>query len=161
MKWVRVFAWMSFAGYLVVLLTLLYVSGRFGSFTDYSFAEKIRYASNFVPLATIREYITAYQNETLNLSIIVRNLGGNLIAFTPFGFFLPLLFRRLRPLMPFLLTFIAILFVIESVQLLTMRGSFDVDDFILNIPSALMGWGLYQLGEKLVKQSRWELKTSG
>ena len=161
MKMVRLFAWMSFVGYLFVLLTLLFVIGRFGSFTDYTFAEKLLYASNFVPFATIQEYITAYQNETLNLSIIVRNLGGNLIAFTPLGFFLPLLFRRLRPIAPFLVTFISILFVIETTQLLTMRGSFDIDDFILNIPSALLGWGLYQVGEKLVKQSRWELETSG
>lgn len=150
MKFLKALMWGSFILYLLVLGTLLFVSSRHGYLVyDYTFAEKLRYNANFVPFATISDYITAYQNQTLNTDIIVRNLGGNLIAFTPFGLFLPLLFEKLRKIGPFLLVFISILTGIEVTQLLTVRGSFDVDDFILNIPSALLGWGIFHLGSKV------------
>ncbi|WP_342526582.1 VanZ family protein [Chryseomicrobium sp. FSL W7-1435] len=157
MKLFKGFMWGSFILYLLVLGALLFVSSRHGYLVyDYTLAEKLRYNANFIPFATISDYIKAYQNQTLNTDIIVRNLGGNLIAFTPFGLFLPLLFEKLRKVGPFLIVFISILTLIEVTQLLTVRGSFDVDDFILNIPSALLGWGIFHLGHKLFSNWRYE-----
>lgn len=150
MKYSKVIGWIGFSLYLFVLLTLMFVVSRVGGMAQaYSIQEKFQYMSNFVPFETIGSYVEAYQNGTMNTDIIVRNLGGNMIAFTPFGFFLPLLFERLRKLVPFLLVFVSCLFILETVQLLTARGSFDVDDFILNVPSALLGWGIFMIGARL------------
>ncbi len=153
MRYNKVIGWIGFSLYLVVLLTLMFVVSRFGGMAQgYSFQEKLQYMSNFVPFETIGSYVEAYQNGTMNTDIIVRNLGGNMIAFTPFGFFLPFLFKRLRKLVPFLLVFVSCLFVLEVAQLLTARGSFDVDDFILNVPSALLGWSIFMLGARLFQR---------
>jgi glycopeptide antibiotics resistance protein len=39
---------------------------------------------------------------------------------------------------------IILLFIIEVVQLVTRRGSFDIDDFILNMVGALIGFGIWK-----------------
>ena len=35
---------------------------------------------------------------------------------------------------------------VELLQLLTRRGALDVDDLLLNLPGAILGWLLWRLG---------------
>ena len=42
----------------------------------------------------------------------------------------------------FSIAIIILVFIIEVVQLVTRIGSFDIDDFILNILGALIGFGI-------------------
>jgi glycopeptide antibiotics resistance protein len=66
---------------------------------------------------------------------VVRNiiyLVGNLIGFSPLGFFLPVLFSKQRMFKVFIITVGLALVCLELAQLMTMRGSFDIDDIILN-----------------------------
>ena len=94
---------------------------------------------NIIPFKTIILYITRMDR----VSFI--NILGNLIAFAPMGFFLPLLFKKTRNLKNFLLTILSIILSIEIVQLITLLGSFDIDDLILNLLGAFLIYKLYQI----------------
>src|SRR5690606_38936395 len=102
----------------------------------------------------ISTYITAMFDGSLNLNIAIKNLFGNLIMFLPMGIYLPYYIKKLNKVGKFTLSMIILLFVIEATQLVTRRGSFDMDDFILNIVGALVGFGIWK--SKIVQ--RWLLK---
>ena len=73
------------------------------------------------------------------------NIAGNILAFVPFGFLLPLAYPKSRGVIRmFIIAFLSVL-LIESFQLITMLGTFDVDDIILNVPSILLGYGIFIL----------------
>lgn len=56
----------------------------------------------------------------------------------PFAFFLPLLFKKQNNFKTFLLTMICIVIGIELLQFITMSGSCDIDDVILNVSGSLI-----------------------
>lgn len=95
--------------------------------------------NNLIPLKTIIEYI-ARQDK-----VAIINLLGNIIAFAPMGLFLPLIFKKQNKLKNFVLTNIAIILTIEMLQLLSLSGSFDIDDLILNLLGALLIYALYKV----------------
>jgi len=67
-------------------------------------------------------------------------LVGNLVGFLPLGFFLPILFQRQQRYRIFIATVLLVLIGLELAQVLTMRGSFDIDDLILNSAGASLGF---------------------
>ena len=81
------------------------------------------------------------------------------------GLFLPLLFKKQNKLKNFIFTNIAIILVIEVLQFLSLSGSFDIDDLILNLLGALLIYGLYkirkinQLVNKLFLIKKYDFKT--
>jgi len=98
------------------------------------------YMINLKPFETISYFL---QFDRFNTSIWVVNLIGNIAIFVPFGVLLPIIFgKRLRK--SFYIFFLGVL-LLESLQLLTRRGSFDIDDFILNSVGFLLGYGLFRI----------------
>ena len=95
--------------------------------------------NNIIPLKTIIEYMMRGDR------VAMINLLGNIVAFAPMGIFLPILFDREKKLKNFILTNIAIILGIEILQFLTLSGSFDIDDFILNLLGALIVYSLYKI----------------
>ncbi len=95
--------------------------------------------NNLIPFKTIIEYIVRQDR------VALINLFGNVIAFAPMGLFLPLLFNKQKKTFFFILTNIIIVLVIEILQFLSLSGSFDIDDLILNIGGALIVYGLYKI----------------
>lgn len=91
---------------------------------------------NLIPFNTIIGYIKNYNN-LLDSSALIINVYGNFIACMPFSFFLPMLFKKQNKFISFLITIILIVTGIEIIQFITLSGSFDIDDFILNISGAL------------------------
>lgn len=95
--------------------------------------------NNLIPFKTIIEYIVRQDR------VALINLFGNIIAFAPMGLFLPLLFKKQKKTFFFILTNIIIVLVIEILQFLSLSGSFDIDDLILNIGGALIIYSLYKI----------------
>lgn len=92
------------------------------------------YSYNLVPFLTIASY---FPIRAMSSWI---NIVGNIAVFIPFGVLIPLAFRiRMRKSMGF---FLAGLCLLELTQLLSRRGSFDVDDLILNSVGFTLGYGL-------------------
>ena len=113
------------------------------------YAQLLAQNINMLPLLTIRNYWNVVQagpdaNPEMFRHCMI-NLAGNLALFVPAGILLPKLFPALRKLPVFFFTCAGIIFLIESVQLYTLRGSFDVDDVILNLLGMAIGFALYQL----------------
>ncbi|XKF72269.1 VanZ family protein [Cytobacillus firmus] len=134
----------SFLSYLCALTVLLFFISR-GSWSDMPLMQYMKLSSNFVPLKTINGYVLAISNGSMNLIIPIKNLAGNVAAFLPMGIFLPYFIRRLNTLNSFAVTMTVMIISVEIIQLVTRRGSLDIDDFILNIIGALIGFGLWKM----------------
>ncbi|MFB1050912.1 VanZ family protein [Paraliobacillus sp. JSM ZJ581] len=153
MKKVKVIFSISFIFYLLVMLMLMFLDNRGYMWTNLSMFEYIRYSSNLIPFRTISTYIQAIFDGSMNIDVPIKNLSGNLFMFLPMGIYLPFFIRKLHKANLFLISMIVILFVLEVVQLITRRGSFDIDDFILNLIGALMGFGIWKskVAQKLLR----------
>ncbi|PLT29587.1 VanZ family protein [Peribacillus deserti] len=119
--------------YFVVLFYLLFLSGYRQSVQgtlDY----------NLVPFRSISRDFNAI--DSIHIGLLTNNLVGNILAFIPFGFLAPLLWRKIHNWVRLFLFSFLITFLIEVLQLLFRIGSFDVDDMILNVLGSLFGFFL-------------------
>lgn len=81
---------------------------------------------------------------SVKIGAIYQQTWLNIVLFVPMGYLLP--FRLRQPkLWNVLAIGAAISLLIETVQLLTHLGWFDVDDIFLNTLGALLGYGLYKV----------------
>jgi glycopeptide antibiotics resistance protein len=140
----RVVFSISFLFYLFALVYLLFLGTRGNFWVDLSLIDYIKSSSNFVPFKTISTYIKAIFEGSMNMDIPIKNLIGNFIMFLPMGIFLSYFIKRINKVSVFSISMIILLFVIEVIQLVTRRGSFDIDDFILNMFGALIGFGIWK-----------------
>ena len=130
-----------FVFYAAVMLWLLFDRER--SLIELDYWEHVRQNLNLEPFHTIRLFWNALdQEEYRRLAII--NLGGNVLMFVPLGFFLPTLWKSFRKWWKTWIATLLIMLTVELVQLFTLRGSFDVDDLILNLLGAAVGYVVYR-----------------
>ena len=154
-KGIKVIFGISFIFYILALVMLLFAGVMFVGirghiWTDLSLIEYIKSSSNFVPFKTISTYVQAIFDGSMNISIPIKNVVGNLFMFLPMGIFLPFFIVKINKVSIFTISMIILLFFIEAIQLVTRRGSFDIDDFILNTLGALIGFGIWK--SKLVQR---------
>lgn len=69
---------------------------------------------------------------------------GNFAGFIPFGLLIPILYRC--GFFKFISLFFLSILVIETVQMLTFLGSFDINDAIVNTLGAAVGFCAYKIG---------------
>ena len=146
-----------FSLYIIMLLNLTLFDKYFGRsggmlyMTDtLSVRNYFETSFNIVPFETIDNYIIAFKNDNLLVSDFLYNIVGNLLAFMPFAFFLPRLFKRINKFNKFFIIVSCCILLVEFLQLLTMSGSFDVDDYILNILGASLLYGI--INNSLIKK---------
>ena len=137
-KVIRVLEILLFAAYLVMQCYFLFIADRI----ERTYAERT-YHYNLVPFKEIRRF-WVYRH-SLNFWSVVLNLVGNVVAFIPFGLFLPRLFLRCRKFL--LTTFFCFEFslCVEVIQLIWKVGCFDVDDIILNTLGGILGFLVYRI----------------
>ncbi len=128
--------WGGFGIYALVLIYVLFLSRN--PWSGFSIADYIRHFTNFVPFRTVVEYFKSYQKgfET----VAIRNLLGNLLLFLPMGAFLPLLFRQCNSFWRVVIVIFGMIVLSEVIQLLLRVGSMDIDDVILNLCGAMVGY---------------------
>lgn len=129
--------WVLFLLYLALLSYLMFFSEDFGRTNP-----NRGYAYNLAPFKEIMRFITYY--ETLGMRAVVVNLAGNVIAFMPFGFFMPVVSRRSRGPVRIIFLGFGFSLMLETIQLVFKVGSFDVDDLILNTLGAAIGFFCYR-----------------
>ena len=130
---------------LVLLCLLFYRSSRWDP--ELGYQQLLQSGSNFTPLYTIRNYVNIilhYPNSVYYRHCII-NLVGNILLFIPIGFFPPRIFHKTARFFPFIAVCFGCLLLVETLQLLTLTGSFDVDDILLNMTGALLGFALSKL----------------
>ncbi len=127
-----------FAIYLLLLLNFTIFDGYFGrDASEKTVTEFFAERGNLVPLATLVRQTRALADGRYDLDFYVVNIVGNIAAFAPLAVFLPALFEKCRRFLPFFLVTSAAIIAVESAQLFLRVGSYDVDDYMLNIAGAV------------------------
>lgn len=98
---------------------------------------------NLLPFQTIRLFLGLLNHPNFRRDAVI-NLVGNIVMFIPLGFLLPKVFPKLHTLRRTLLAAAVIIIIVELAQLLTLLGSCDTDDLILNLLGAALGYGIYR-----------------
>ena len=130
--------------YLAALIYFLFFADEYSRRT----ATEMRY--NFVPFTEIRRFLVYH--EMLGRRAVFLNVYGNILGFIPFGFFLPLLHRTFRRAPRTISTCCLFSCGVELAQLVTRRGSCDVDDVILNTLGGILGYLLFSLCNRARKR---------
>lgn len=135
---IRLLCRILFVVYLVILFYFLFFAEMMGRVSDSGERE---YIYNLELFKEIRRFIVYH--EVLGWKAVILNLAGNVVAFVPFGFFLPVVLKNCKGWLLVTLLTMTASFVIETVQLVTKVGSFDVDDILLNTLGGIVGYICY------------------
>ncbi|MGN1205931.1 MAG: VanZ family protein [Eubacterium sp.] len=136
---------LAFAGYMILLIYFLFFSEEYGRTVHYT-----EYQYNLVLFHEISRYIK--YREIVGIEYFLINIVGNIVVFMPFGFFVPNLKKW-----DFLRVVIAGFFfslAVETVQLVTKVGTFDVDDLLLNTIGVMLGCICYCFCRKIYRVIR-------
>lgn len=140
-----------FAILIVYGLILLYVLffRRIGVDYPWTYPEYLNAMHNFIPFKSVYDLFTA---PVLPASVVVRfalNFFGNIFLFIPWGILLPACFERMRSFRRFSILTLITLIAMETIQILTMLGSFDIEDISLNMAGACIGYVIWTSRKKL------------
>lgn len=109
-----------------------------------------------VNLHLFSSYKEAYNNFSLNEW---RNVILNILMFVPIGFMMPLLSKKCEK---WYITYLGGFFItlfIETLQLISKRGIFEVDDIINNTLGYAIGYGIVMIFISLFKRKKVSQKT--
>lgn len=137
----ELFRWLEillFAVYLAMLCYFLFFAESLGR----NYSERT-YHYNLMPFKEIRRFWNYRQ--TLGFWFVSLNLVGNVVAFIPFGIFLPRLFQRCENFLLTTLFSFELSLCVEIIQLMWKVGSFDVDDILLNTLGGISGYLFYRI----------------
>lgn len=136
----------AFFIYLIVLFNFVFFSNYFGRVN----AEVLRYQKvNLVPFKTISNYIR--MKDLLNPSVFIINILGNIAAFMPFGFLLPVIVKSKRRMVWLFILSTGLSVFIEMTQGYLGVGVMDVDDVILNVLGGVLGYWVFVIVRAIVK----------
>lgn len=133
--------------YLVALFYFLFFSERYGRTGGSN-----GYRYNIELFKEIKRFVQ-YRHQVGMESFIV-NIVGNVLAFSPFGFLLPIISKKTRGIINVTLLCFELSLFIECVQLANRIGAFDVDDLFMNTLGGLLGYVCYMIVRKLKKGER-------
>lgn len=132
------------AGYTLVILYFMFVGfGRISRFDAFQF----NFTITGIPLWIPKQF-------TLGpLQIWIFALG-NLVAFIPFGVLIPLNLRTTSNL--FLKSFTIFMIgitALESIQMISLLGSFDIEDILINTVGFVIGYASWKFSKQKTKLS--------
>ncbi|MCI8743592.1 MAG: VanZ family protein [Lachnospiraceae bacterium] len=143
--------WVLFVAYLAVLVYFVFFAESFGRLPS----QRDDYAYNLELFKEIRRFYV--YREQLGIKAFLLNVVGNVVAFIPCGFFLPIVSRRGRKWYNTILLCFSLSLSIELIQLVFKVGSFDVDDLLLNTLGGVAGY----VGNRVVQLVRIRRKKLG
>ena len=143
-KTLKILWWMYIA--LLFVFVVVKFKGSFYELSDrvntYSMQGSINY--NLIPFRSMSAQI-----ERITQWWALKNLLGNIIPFIPFGFLLPVTYKKFSSAISVFVIGLASILVIESFQFFTKLGSFDVDDIILNMTGIVCGYVIFLVTNRL------------
>lgn len=132
-RFFRIISFILFIIYLIFLINVLFLDEKYGRVTGVK-------GYNLEPFKTIKNYIKYSGTDTM-----MRNIFGNIVAFMPFGFFVPVILRKTRNFIFMILLSGLMSLLVEVLQYHFAVGSFDVDDIILNTAGGFLGYLIYKI----------------
>ncbi|MDR3280539.1 MAG: VanZ family protein [Synergistaceae bacterium] len=124
-----------FVGVMILVYTGLLLYWMFWGFGRTTHED---YRYNFAPFSTIYYFISS---EDVSTYQFITNLFGNIGLFVPYGIAMTAFFGSLKKS---IIIFCAGLLVAETLQLISKKGVFDIDDIILNITGFAVGYALFR-----------------
>lgn len=142
----RILSGIAFSVYVILLIYFMFFAESLGRGIVSS-----AYHYNLEPFKEISRFIT--YRDRLGMEVVIANLLGNVLAFVPFGLFLPGLINNRFGFMGMTLLSFDLSLFIELLQLASKVGSFDVDDLILNTIGGLLGYCIFRAAWKYRKRN--------
>ena len=137
----RILGAVIFVLYLVLLTYFLFFAEEMGRSPD----ARAEYSYNLTLFKEIRRFIL--YRDILGWRAVFLNIFGNVLAFMPFGFFLPVIWERTRHWYITVILSFAMSLTVETMQLVGKVGSFDVDDLLLNTIGGFVGYIIFALAK--------------
>ena len=134
-KRIRILGKILFVLYIIFIIYFLIFSDWYGRT-----GERQEYHYNLVLFKEIKRF-WEYRAQ-VGMFAMFTNLFGNVIIFMPFGFFMPMA-SKYRSLFSTVFYSFGLSLCVETFQLVTKVGSFDVDDLLLNTIGGLAGYILF------------------
>ena len=134
-KRIRILGKILFVLYIIFIIYFLIFSdwyGRTGEMQEFLYVLVL-----FKEIKRFWEY-----RDQVGMFAMFTNLFGNVIIFMPFGFFMPMA-SKYRSLFSTVFYSFGLSLCVETFQLVTKVGSFDVDDLLLNTIGGLAGYILF------------------
>ncbi len=131
--------------YIVALTYFLFFSERYGR--DVGLRE---YRYNLTLFKELGRFVTYRQQ--LGIESFIVNIFGNILAFAPFGFLLPIITPENRKWIKLALITFLFSLTIELLQLVFKVGIFDVDDLLMNTLGGLLGYFIFTIVNELWKR---------
>ena len=131
--------------YIAVLTYFLFFSERYGRDIIHN-----EYRYNLTLFTELRRFIE--YREVIGLEGFIVNIFGNILAFTPFGFLLPIISQDNRKLINVTLITLQFSFTIELLQLVFKVGIFDVDDLFMNTLGGIIGYLVFKITNSIRKR---------
>lgn len=136
----RMIAILLFLLYFAVLFYFLFFSEKMGR----TYLER-EYHYNLIPFHEIKRFVKYY--EVIGIQAVILNIAGNVAAFMPFGFFLPIFSERCKRFLNTVFYSFELSLLVELIQLITKVGSFDVDDIFLNTLGGALGFFVFKIAD--------------
>ena len=133
----RKLGFLLFVLYLVLLTYFLFFAEEMGR----NPGVRAEYSYNLTLLKEIRRFIV--YRHLLGYRAVLLNIAGNMAAFVPFGFFLPVIWEPVKKWYTTTVLGFVFSLCIETVQLVCRVGRFDVDDLLLNTIGTLVGYLIF------------------
>jgi glycopeptide antibiotics resistance protein len=130
--------------YIILLAYFLFFSERYGRTIVCN-----EYRYNLTILKEVRRFITYRQ--LIGFESFVVNIFGNIFAFAPFGFMLPIINNQNRKFWNVALLSLEFSLTVELLQLLFKVGIFDVDDIIMNTIGGMIGYFCFFIVHKIYR----------
>lgn len=141
--------------YIIILLGFAFSENRGTTAISYGLIDD---NNNFIPFFSISKML----NSPLGIKFGLYNIIGNFLMLTPLSFLLPLAFDKFSNKKIFAFFIVLLSVFIETIQLLTKAGSFDIDDIILNTMGSILFFFIFNFTiiKKLLIFCFFELKIS-
>ncbi|MCR5703042.1 MAG: VanZ family protein [Eubacterium sp.] len=135
--------------FVLYMALALYVMFFSESLDREKISENYRY--NLVFGTEIRRFWEMRHSYGWNVTLF--NVVGNVLCFVPFGFLLPTLSSKRGYKNGVTVTLLAAVFsaLVETAQVVARVGAFDVDDIVLNTLGGIIGYIVFVIGRKIIK----------
>lgn len=143
-KWKKRAVRVLFVVYLMVLAYFLFFSERYGRGDLHG-----TYRYNLEPFQEIKRFLQHWR--VVGWESFVVNILGNVLAFAPFGFLLPIVSAHNRSFWSVALYSFESSLCIELIQLSFQVGIFDVDDLMMNTAGGIIGYLFFLTQKKRLK----------
>lgn len=140
-KWIKRIGVILFLFYIIALFYFMFFSEKYGRTI-----EEREYSYNLVLFKEIGRFIK-YRHTLGNVAVFT-NLVGNVAAFVPFGFILPVINKKRRSFFLISLLTFELSLLIELTQLVLKVGIFDVDDLFMNTIGGMVGYLVFWIANQ-------------